>query len=260
MKLRTLGLGLALSLVLSAGSFACSSADPTDLDDVTVDEGADALKNSVKVTEKDAGKTIAVEQGKVVALYLAANPSTGYGWSVVATDKTFGYPEEKFFASSGATGAGGTSRFVWKTDGPLSTIGKHSVTLEYKRAWEKKAAKSFTFVVDVRAAAAKSVAIGASDDGKTFAVKQGQDVVVSLPANATTGYEWSVLSTDKSFGYPEESYVASGSSVGGGGTSIFTWHTSTPFALGRHTVKLQYKRDWEAKAIDTFTFTVNVAQ
>lgn len=252
---------LAVSLALAAAPLGCSGADPTDLDDVTVDEGADALKNSVKVTEKDAGKTIAVEQGKVVALYLGSNPSTGYGWKVVATDKTFGYPEEKFFASSGATGAGGTSRFVWTTDGPLSMLGKHSVTLEYKRSWDKKAAKSFTFIVDVKAAAAKTVSIADKDDGKSFAVKQGQDVVVSLAANATTGYEWSVLSTDKSFGYPQESYVASNPNViGGGGTSVFTWHTNTPFALGHHTVKLQYKRDWETKAIDTFTFSVDVTQ
>ncbi len=259
MMLRTAAVTFVLAL--AAAPLACGGADPTDLDDTTVDEGADALKNSVKVTEKDAGKTIAVEQGKLVALYLAANPSTGYGWKVVATDKTFGYPEEKFFASSGAVGSGGTDRFVWKTDGPLSMLGKHSVTLEYKRSWDKKPAKTFTFVVDVKAAAPKSIAIGASDEGKNFAVKQGQDVVVSLPANATTGYEWSVLSTDKSFGYPEESYVASGSGqVGGGGTSIFTWHTNTPFALGHHSVKLQYKRDWETKAIDTFVFSVDVTQ
>ena len=252
---------VALTLALAAAPLGCSGADATDLDDPTVDEGADALSNAVKVTEKDNGKTITVEQGKLVALYLASNPSTGYRWTVTATDKTFGYPDERFFKSSSAVGSGGQSRFVWKTESPLSMLGKHSVTLEYGRSWEKKPLKTFTFVVDSQASASKPVALSDADDGKNFAVKKGQDVVVSLAGNATTGYQWSVLSTDKSFGYPEESYVASNPNmVGGGGTSIFTWHTNTPFAVGHHTVKLQYKRSWETKAIDTFTFSVDVAQ
>ena len=254
-------LAVALTLALAAAPLGCSGADSTDLDDTVVDEGADALSNSVKITEKDAGKTIAVEQGKLVALYLGANPSTGYKWTVVATDKTFGYPEERFFKSSSAVGSGGQSRFVWKTESPLSMLGKHTVTLEYKRSWEKTALKSFTVTIDVKATSAKPVSIGDSDDGKTFAVKKGQDVVVSLAGNATTGYQWSVLSTDKSFGYPEEKYVASNPNmIGGGGTSTFTWHTNTPFAVGHHTVKLQYKRSWETKANEPFTFSVDVAQ
>lgn len=254
-------LAVALTLALAAAPLGCSGADATDLDDTVVDEGQDALKNYVKVTEKDAGKTIAVEQGKLVALYLPANPTTGYRWTVTAVDKTFGYPEEKFFKSSSATGSGGQSRFVWKTESPLNMLGKHSVTLEYGRSWEKKPLKTFTFVVDIKAAGSKPVSIGDTDDGKTFPVKKGQDVVVSLAGNATTGYEWSVLSTDKSFGYPEATYVPSNPNmVGGGGTSVFTWHTNTPFAVGHHTVKLQYKRSWETKAADTFTFSVDVAQ
>lgn len=41
-----------------------------------------------------------------------------------------------------------------------------------------------------------------ADDGKTFNVTKGQNVLVKLSANPTAGYKWVVASTDRTFGYP----------------------------------------------------------
>lgn len=112
-----------------------------------------------------------------------------------------------------------------------------------------------------QAAAAAALELDDSDNGGTFEVPEGDDVVVKLAANATTGYSWVVAATDRSFGYPEEDYEVSGPATGSGGTAIFTWHTTSPFSLvGDHHVKLEYKRPWDMTSppAKTFEFTVTV--
>jgi inhibitor of cysteine peptidase len=250
----------AAALVLGLAPLGCSAAAT---DEATLDEGADALTNvGATLTDADNGKTIAVNEGKQVVVNLASNPTTGYDWAVTSTDKSFGYPTTKFFPASKATGSGGTTRLVWSTKTPFSLIGQHKVVLSYKRAWESKAAaKTFSFTIDVRPANAKlSVNLDEKSAGKTVSVTKGQTVVLTLPSNPTTGYDWNVVQTDKSFGYPDETFVPGGPQVGSGGSQVFTWSTNTPFASGTHTVKLGYSRSWEKTALKTYEFTVDVSQ
>lgn len=107
-----------------------------------------------------------------------------------------------------------------------------------------------------------AVQISGSDDGKTIVVPEGSDVVLSLPSNATTGYEWIVVRTDRTFGYPthEEYLPSSSGGLGTGGTQRFTWKTSGVLSVvGRHAVGLEYKRSFEqAPPLKTFSFTVDV--
>jgi predicted secreted protein len=96
-------------------------------------------------------------------------------------------------------------------------------------------------------------------NGKTFNVTEGDDVVLTLPANLTTGYDWVVTSTDRSFGYPTKSFKVDSSAIGSGGMRTFTWKTRAPFSLvGSHRVELAYKRSWESGSAKTFAFTVKV--
>lgn len=257
----TRSLFFAAAFVAGLAPLGCSGADTVD--EPALDEGADALLNvGATLRDADNGKTVSVNEGKLVAVYLPSNPTTGYDWQVTTTDKSFGYPTTRFFPASKATGSGGTTRLVWKTQAPFSLVGQHKVVLSYKRAWESKAAaKTFSFTVDVRPASAKlSVNLDEKSAGKTVAVTKGQSVVVTLASNPTTGYEWTVVSTDKSFGYPDEKFVSDGTAVGSGGSQVFTWSTSTPFAAGKHTVKLAYARSWENKPLKTYEFTVDVSQ
>ena len=106
----------------------------------------------VVVTEAAKGKTIKVKEGQDLTLALPGNPTTGYQWKVISTDRTFGYPTEKFSPGGPGVGSGGTSQFVWKTkNGPLSMVGKHQVTLEYARPFGARTpdTKTFSFTVDV---------------------------------------------------------------------------------------------------------------
>lgn len=112
--------------------------DPGDLAPrVTIDEGSD-------------GQTVRVVEGQDLELQLSENPTTGFVWKVTATDRTFGYPEENFVASSEAIGAGGLLTLTWKTLSPLSLTGKHQVELSLARGAETS--RTLRFTVDVQPA------------------------------------------------------------------------------------------------------------
>jgi len=263
---------LLLALVV-ASPFAVGCAgteeDPSEAagdSEEAADEQDVVSGKSVKVTQADADKTITVKKGQSVILTLPSNATTGYSWKVTATDRTFGYPTEKYVRpSSSAVGAGGSQKFTWKTSSPLPMLGKHKVTLEYRRPWETSgpAAQTFTFTVDIVDQAVPTggaVQATEADDGRPVAVTAGNDVTLSLASNPTTGYKWRVTSTDRTFGYPQEEFIGSGTgAVGAGGTQKLTWKTSGPFPMtGTHRVQLAYARGETGTPAKTFTLIVEI--
>ena len=109
----------------------------------------------------------------------------------------------------------------------------------------------------------KSLQLTDADDGKTVTVTKGQNILVKLSANPSTGYQWVVAATNRTFGYPaSDRFVAtSGGAVGSGGIQRFMWKTSSALdILGTHSVRLEYKRPWENNVAPakTFSFTVNI--
>lgn len=100
------------------------------------------------------------------------------------------------------------------------------------------------------------------DNNKTFSIVEGQNVVLKLSSNPSTGYKWSVASTDRTFGYPtKDEFIGGGSgAVGAGGKQKLTWKTKSPLSMiGAHTVKLEYKRGDSGAPAKTFTFTIEIA-
>jgi predicted secreted protein len=110
--------------------------------------------------------------------------------------------------------------------------------------------------------AAKSVRITGDDNGKTFDVKAGQDIVVTLSENATSGFQWVVTGTDRTFGYPAKNdYVRSApGNVGSGGVRTMVWKTTGPLSMvGSHSVEIAYVRPGnKTEREGTFKFTVNI--
>lgn len=234
-----------------------------------VDDTGDAVANAteakepVVIDETGDGQSFDVIEGQKIIVRLPGNATTGYEWTVASTDRTFGYPaESNYVTDDEAVGSGGVYEFIWVTKSPLSMVGTHTVTLQYKRSWETEAADEFTFTVNILGAHQQptEVIVDESKEGKTVTVTEGTDVVVHLAGNPTTGYAWTVASTDRTFGYPEsEQYLAADESIGGGGTYEFIWATEGGLSMvGKHTVTLQYKRSWESTAADTFTFKVDI--
>ena len=106
------------------------------------------------------------------------------------------------------------------------------------------------------------ITLGEDANGKTIAAEVKQTLLVKLPGNPTTGYQWSLSKVEgeaiEMVGKP--TYVADKipqKMVGTGGTFHFTFRAVKP---GKATLTLAYARPWEKDTppIKTFTLTVEV--
>lgn len=96
------------------------------------------------------------------------------------------------------------------------------------------------------------------------AVKVGQDFIIALPSNASTGYSWSAKTTGSPVvveGYAYQLTASSGEKrmVGGGGQQLFVLEATK---VGMGTVTFSYGRPWQkgVKPARTITFTITVTQ
>lgn len=250
---------LALGTALLLGTAAC--AGTTD-DDAASDSSSEDELRATKITEADADKTIRVMEGQLFAIALSSNPSSGYDWKVVSTDKTLGYPYRTSWSSgSSAVGSGGTTWLFWRTGGPLSTIGKHEIELGYKRSWETgEPLKKLHFTVEVVGTAPPPAATNVVEvdgpSGSTIPVKRGQDILVKLAGPQTFG--WALKSTTKSLGAPTVGWVQGEGAIGDSGYSTFLWKTSNFPISGAHKVVFEIDRG-HGDGTQTIEYTFDIS-
>jgi len=85
-----------------------------------------------------------------------------------------------------------------------------------------------------------------TDNGKTFTVKTGETIEVTLAGNPTTGYTWQMAAPSsgaalyKQLG--EAVFKAESTALGAGGVLTFEFQA---IAKGEGTLKLIYSRPWE---------------
>lgn len=97
------------------------------------------------------------------------------------------------------------------------------------------------------------------DKGKTITIHQGDQVVINLKENPTTGYRWAIDKVDNALLVPDQAgYSQSpGGGIGSGGRRLFVFN-----AKGPGTVHLQLKlwREWEGDTsiIDRFDVTIQI--
>ena len=97
------------------------------------------------------------------------------------------------------------------------------------------------------------------DNGHEVSVKVGQVLVVELPSNVTTGYEWNYRTSGEvvvQLGqreYMEDSHPFG--MVGVGGTEIWRFRAAK---AGRETLRLDYSRPWEKDVAPVRTVSFNV--
>jgi inhibitor of cysteine peptidase len=101
------------------------------------------------------------------------------------------------------------------------------------------------FMVSMPLQAAQKT-ITSKDDEKLVTLNIGDKLVIKLPGNYTTGYQWEVIK-----GYDDDIIRQEGKGeykpektdrVGAGGTAIFTF---TAVGTGRTDINMEYKRPWE---------------
>jgi inhibitor of cysteine peptidase len=104
------------------------------------------------------------------------------------------------------------------------------------------------------------VTVSADQSGTSVALASGQDLVVRLPSNPSTGYRWiyvepkdAVLRVDG----PSSFEAQSAGTAGAGGTEI--WKLA-PFKPGQQQLRFEYRRPWEQDVapsrIATYSVTV----
>jgi inhibitor of cysteine peptidase len=97
------------------------------------------------------------------------------------------------------------------------------------------------------------------DTGKTQSVKDGELIVIRLPENPTTGFNWEIKEVDNNILELVEAHfeAVGGAQIGGGGTKTFKFKSKSP---GSTAIKLILKRisDPDDSAIQHFEATITV--
>jgi inhibitor of cysteine peptidase len=137
--------------------------------DASPTQPAEAGEKVIALDESSDGKTVAAAVPQKIAVALKGNPTTGFGWFLGKIDGEAVVQEGKieYVASPkppGMVGGGGVFVATFKA----AAAGKATVTLEYKRPWEKDKppAKTFTITIEIKAQAS-------SQPGKADEPKQG---------------------------------------------------------------------------------------
>ena len=101
--------------------------------------------------------------------------------------------------------------------------------------------------------------LGEGDDGAVVEVTVGEQIVVELEGNPTTGYTWEVTAVDPTVLAPagDPDYQSESDAAGAGGTYTFRFDAIGPGETG---VVLMYFPSWEepSATAGTVTFTAVV--
>jgi inhibitor of cysteine peptidase len=217
-----------------------------------------AQKQAPVVTgPRQQSKTVTTGPGEVFMIDLPSNKTTGYEWALTKPIDTaiVTVQGNTYIAGPAKTGVDGHQVFRFKTVGRGTTL----IPLEYIQPWERnKPAKSFVITVNVTTGEVSDVK-KYSDPGTPITNAVGQEFLIALEANPTTGYQWQLskplepaLKLEETSYSPEEGQV-----VGSGGTQYWRFEGVAP---GTATVTLNYLKPWEKDVAPakTESFTVNV--
>src|SRR5262245_22525929 len=103
------------------------------------------------------------------------------------------------------------------------------------------------------------VELSPSDGGQSISVHPGDEILIRLPENPTTGFRWEVDSADPivtSVG--DEFELGQPATVGSGGTRVLRFRVATSTGIGRLTLKLRQPWEGDASVTDSFSIDLEV--
>jgi len=113
---------------------------------IVVITGNPLVGESMKLNEKDSGKTVEILVGDELEVILPGNPATGYAWELTSLDTNVLRPDEtEFFAINKALGSGGGEDIKFHA----IAAGKSEVKLIFHRSFEHNVPPINTFEVTV---------------------------------------------------------------------------------------------------------------
>jgi inhibitor of cysteine peptidase len=118
---------------------------------------------------------------------------------------------------------------------------------------------SICATTNTRGNAMSTITLTQGDKGKSITVHIGDEIIINLPENPTTGYRWAIDKMDATVLVSQNPTFSStpGGAIGSGGTRTFTFIAKQP-----GTVHLQLKRwrEWQGDSsiIDRYDITVQI--
>ena len=104
----------------------------------------------------------------------------------------------------------------------------------------------------------QTIEVTAKDKGATLVLARDRSLEITLPANRTTGYAWTLVSDGKPTLEPQlpSVYTPQGEMPGAGGVERFVFKALQP---GTALIKMIYQRPFEPEAAPAQTFEVKVS-
>ncbi|HXO95208.1 MAG TPA: protease inhibitor I42 family protein [Chthoniobacterales bacterium] len=109
-----------------------------------------------------------------------------------------------------------------------------------------------------RSLAAPPQALTEADANHKVVLGIGQDLMVKLESNRSTGYSWSLTESENPIltSLRKPTYKISGALPGAGGVETWTLRATK---IGRETLKFEYRRPWEKKMPPAKTVLFHIA-
>ena len=104
-----------------------------------------------------------------------------------------------------------------------------------------------------------TITLTQADKGKSITVHPGDEIVIRLPENPTTGYRWAIDQADENILVDQTPAFSPtpGGAIGSGGTRTFTFTAKQPGAVH---LQLKLLRAWQGDSsiIDRYDVTIQV--
>jgi predicted secreted protein len=90
-------------------------------------------------------KTIKVNFGKRFKISLYSNPTTGYRWEPNFDGDFLRLEQKTYNPENSKLGSGGKEHFIFLS----LKYGKTTITMQYKRSWDKSEIKQEKFLIEI---------------------------------------------------------------------------------------------------------------
>lgn len=102
-------------------------------------------RSALNSNSSNVDQNISIKEGQEFELNFKSNPTTGFEWIQVFDKNIINQTSHTYRPTSTLVGAGGTDIFTFKGISPGTT----TLTLQYKRSWEKDFAEEKVFLIKV---------------------------------------------------------------------------------------------------------------
>lgn len=230
--------------------------------------------NTVYANDGMNGETVTLNPGDTLIVSLLSNVSTGYAWSVAQNNPQLLQPQGSPVyqpSTSGLLGAQGSQVFTFQAVGS----GGEGLRLLYQNPSLRgvQAANQYFLMVVINRGpppqpppdppnppSPRTIYLSEFNNNGTTPAELGDTIILTLPANPSTGYSWSIAQNDPAILQPAGQSTTRGVRPGQGGFQVFTFQV---VGNGGESLRLLYQRPFASggiQAANTFQVFIDAPQ